>query len=419
MQHKILLLDELGEKWGNTHTYYDLKTPADAIKLLCINYPELKKFLATSHEQGIYYQVTQVDQELDIDDLLLPLGKHDLVIAPVIGGSSGVVKAIAGFALVLVTGGFGAGAGLSLFGASVTAGTTTAALTAIASKIGFALLLSGVSDILAPQQSSFDPTVKVGAGGYLSGPSSMEKGADGQQSYAYSGAVNTVGIGKTIPLVYGEAFVGSHLISSNIEVVDSGDPTMVAFEEPSAGTCRVNGNEIKMVKHKLRQYDGLKATRLSFGKSQHSYQGQARGIDQKQIKLNNKGKQQICDNFRIDGSGEFNAENMMMMVDFKGIQDRIGGPGTTLIHGFITFRVIIESKNGENTFLNQQLTVQGIMKPTQRIRYVFGFDPVPPPGDDPVNDLKVFIQIIDKELLNANKTSMRVERLGYKFFKGG
>ena len=415
MQHKILLLDELGDKWGNTHIYHDLRTPGDAIRLLCINYPDFAKYLATSHEEGIHYQVTQVDQELDYGDLLLPLGKHDLVIAPVIAGSKGVVKAIVGVGIILATGGFGAGAGGALFGASVTAGTTAAAIVAIGSKIGFALLLSGVSDMLAPQMSSFDPTIKVGAGGYLSGPSSMEKGADGVQSYAYSGAANTVGIGKTIPIVYGEAITGSHLISSNIDVVDSGDPLMTAFEAPHPRTCRVNGNEIKLKNNSLRQYNGLKATRVSFGKKVKNYQGRALALTKSLINLNSKGKQRICTSFRIDGSGEFNAENMMIMIDFVGINDRIGGSGSTLIHGFITFKVIVETANGENTLLNQQLTVQGIMKFTQKIRYVFGFDPVPIDGDD----LKVFIQIVDKELLDTSKTKMRVQRLGYKFFKGG
>ena len=411
MQHKILLLDELGEKWGKTHIYYDLRTPADAIKLLCINYPDFAKYLATSHEEGIHYQVTQVDQGLDYDDLLLPLGQHDLVITPVIAGSRGIIKVLLGVGLILATGGFGASAGTALFGATSKAAI---AIAGVGSKLGFALLLSGVSDMLAPQMSSFDSAVKVGVGGYLNGPTSMEKGADGIQSYAYRGAANTVGIGKTIPLVYGEAMVGSHLISSNIDVVDSGEPLMTAFETPHPRTCRVNGNEIKL-KNKLRQYDGLKATRLGFQKKLSSFQGRKFVITKNNISLNNKGKQQICNTFRIDGSGEFNAENMMIMIDFKGIQDRIGGSDSTLIHGYITFRLIIESNDGESTLLAQQLTVQGIMKRTQRIRYVFGFDPVPIGGDD----LKVFIQIIDKELLDTSKTTMTIRRLGYKFFKGG
>ena len=41
----VMLAGELGEKYGKHHEYYNLQTPADAIKLLCINYPALKQEL--------------------------------------------------------------------------------------------------------------------------------------------------------------------------------------------------------------------------------------------------------------------------------------------------------------------------------------------------------------------------------------
>jgi predicted phage tail protein len=33
----VMLAGELGEKYGTQHEYYNLRTPADAIKLLCVN----------------------------------------------------------------------------------------------------------------------------------------------------------------------------------------------------------------------------------------------------------------------------------------------------------------------------------------------------------------------------------------------
>ena len=62
MQHKILLLDELGEKWGQTHVYHNLKTPYDALKLLCINHPDFAQYLLNSSKNGIDYKVTQLNQ---------------------------------------------------------------------------------------------------------------------------------------------------------------------------------------------------------------------------------------------------------------------------------------------------------------------------------------------------------------------
>ena len=412
MQHKILLLDELGERWGKTHIYHNLRTPADALKLLFINYPDFAKHLAISHEQGIAYQVTQVSQDLSYDDLLLPLGQHDLVITPVITGSGDVGKVLLGVGLIVATGGIGSVLGLTkeaatLFGSKL--------LGSAVGTIGVHLVLNGVSNMLAPQLSSFD--IDVRPGGYLGSAVSMEKGADGEQSYAYRGAANTVGIGKTIPVVYGQALVGSHLISSNIEIIDTSEPLMTVFERPSPNTCKVNGNTIDVDGKKLVLYNGLKATRVGFGKGPNSYQGRRRAIisSNRVINLNAKSKLKICNNFKIDDSGDFNSEDMMLMIDFQGIQDRIGDARSTLIHGYITFRVIIEDNVGDNIFLNQQLTVQGLMAKTQKIRYIFGFDPIPAADDD----LNVFIQVIDKELLSASTTKMTIRRIGYKFFGGG
>ena len=104
------------------------------------------------------------------------------------------------------------------------------------------------------------------------------------------------------------------------------------------------------------------------------------------------------------------------MIDFSGIRDRVGGAGTTIIHGYITFDVIVEEPGSETLVLNERITVQGLMQPSQKIRYIFRFAPVHM-ADTGVFD--VFIQIIDKELLTHKETKMIVRRLGYKFFKGG
>ena len=77
MENKVLLLDDLGKKYGETHVYYNLKTPAEAIKLLCINYPEFAKDIFDLQKQGIFYKVQQVDIDLELSDLFLPLGSHD------------------------------------------------------------------------------------------------------------------------------------------------------------------------------------------------------------------------------------------------------------------------------------------------------------------------------------------------------
>ena len=412
MQHKVLLLDELGEKWGKTHVYHNLRTPADAIKLLCINYPDFAEYLATSHEKGIVYKVTQVDIDLEESDLLLPLGQHDLVITPVISGSGRAGKFIMGAILIGVaigTGGTSLSFGLGGFAGGV-------GISAAVGNIGIALAIRGVSEMLAPQQQTFEMGgFNVGQGGFLGGPSSVQRGADGQQSYAYRGAANTVGIGKTIPLVYGKAMVGSHLISTDIQVVDESDKLANTFVPPSPNTVRVNGNIIKQDGSRTSNYEGTRVTRVSFGKKIKAYHGRKFQIDKSTINLATTAKQKVCDNFDIDDSGEMNESHMNMMFDFHGIRDRVGGTGSTIIDGFITFAVIVEEPQTESTVLNQRITVQGLMKNTHRVRYIFRFQPVFR-DEHPFN---VFIQIIDKELINTSTVKMFVRRIGYRFFKGG
>ena len=441
MQHKILLLDELGDKWGKTHIYHDLKTPADAIRLLCINYPDFAKHLAISHKQGIFYQVTQANCELNIEDLFLPLGKNDLVITPVISGSGTVGRIIAGIGLSFFTGGLS-----NTFIGTFGLGAGEIAVSKVLQGIGGFLLLGSVSEMLAPQMPTFDASFDVGRGGFLGGPSAMERGADGQQSYAYRGASNTVGIGATIPIVYGKALIGGHLISTDIDVVNESSPTMKSFEKPSNLTVRVNGENILMNPDEIKDYDGLRATRVKLSTAITSYHGpngnrvraydtsgnlnvfdfvlhktNSLGITPQNlvgfVNLNATPEQKVLDNLSINKTGDRANENFNVMITFSGLQDRIGTAASTIIQGYITFAIIIKEPDSESTVLHQQLTVQGTQKFTQKIRYIFEFEPVVVEG---ATSYDVFVQVIDTGLFRTsmnsdqnNGTKMRIESVGY------
>lgn len=439
MQHKILLLDELGDKWGKTHIYHDLRTPADAIRLLCINYPDFAKHLATSHEQGIFYQVTQANCELNIQDLFLPLGKNDLVITPVISGSSTAVRIIAGIGLTFFTGGLSLGS-IGTFGL----GAGSFAVNTVLQNIGGFLLLSGVSEMLAPQPPTFDASFDVGRGGFLGGPSAMERGADGQQSYAYRGASNTVGIGKTIPIVYGKALIGSHLISTDIEVVDESNPLMTSFEKPSNDTVRVNGQKIEF-SQTILDFDDLRAARVMPNTKVANFQGpnanrvrayKSNNLNLFDFKLNKSddvgndtpnrvgfvtlestAEQKVLDNLQISKTGDTANENFNVMITFSGLQDRIGTATSTIIQGYITFAIIIKEPESESVVLHQQLTVQGTQKFTQSVRYIFEFEPA---VVETATSYDVFVKIVDKELFatasdinTKNATKMRIDSVGY------
>jgi len=449
MQHKILLLDELGERWGESHTYYDLRTPADAIRLLCINYPDFAKYIATSHEQGIAYQVTQVGEELEASELLLPLGQHDLVITPVIVGSKGIGKIVVGALLIgaaVISGGVGFGLGPAGLGGGFSTASGAFSLAAAGGNIGIALVLGGVGDMLAPQMPTFDASFDVGRGGFLGGPSAMERGADGQQSYAYRGASNTVGIGATIPIVYGKALIGGHIISTDIDVVNESDPLMTSFEKPSNSTVRVNGEKVTF-SQKILDFDTLRAARVShtaevrkFGGPNANRVGALLGegdgfqfVLHKTVagqnspnligfvNLNSSTEQKVLDNLQISKTGDKANDNFNVMITFSGLQDRVGNAASTIIQGYITFAIIIKEPDSESTVLHQVLTVQGTQKFTQQIRYIFEFVPAVVEG---ANSYDVFVQIIDTGLFRTGMstdtkgaTKMRIDSVGYDLLR--
>ena len=442
MQHKILLLDELGERWGESHTFYNLRTPADAIRLLCINYPDFAKYLTTSHEQGIAYQVTQVGNELKANELTLPLGQHDLVIAPVIIGSEGAGRILVGALLVgaaIISGGVGFGLGPAGLGGGFSTASGAFSLAAAGGNIGIALVLSGVGDMLAPQLPTFDNSFDVGRTGFNGGPAALERGADGQQSYAYRGASNTVGIGKTIPIVYGKAMVGSHLITTDIDVTNESDPLMTSFEKPSSSTVRVNGEKV-LFSDSIKSYDNLRVARIDPAKSVTSFPppnanrrgalgtigegnfdfvlGKSGGATKVGfVNLEGTGEQKILDNLAIsdDSNSDQFRNKCQIMITFSGLQDRVGTASSTIIQGYISFAIII--KTGSSTVLNQQFNIQGTQNFTQKIRYIFNIRPVVVSG---ASSYKMFVQILDKATFKTatsttvkNATKMRIDSAGY------
>ncbi len=250
MQQVVRLLGDLGERYGAEHAFYNLRTPADAIKLLSINYPEFKAELITAHEKGIGYRVLQAGVDLNFDELQLPIGQNDLIITPVLVGQGGVGKIFAGIGLIAVSfllpgaGLFGASAFGAFGGPIAAAGTLTTVGTAI-SAIGASMILGGVTEMLSPQ-----PDIGVGGVSNRSNlqatrPESVNRGADGQQSYAYLGAQNTVGVGATIPVAYGKVLIGSHVISADVDVADESDPLKTATRTPGADTVTVQGNKLE------------------------------------------------------------------------------------------------------------------------------------------------------------------------------
>ena len=204
----------LRKRLGQCRFQFEADTPAQAIKALCVNFPGLDKWLLDSEQDGVAYRVTIGKEKIGEDDLsplVMPWSERQVFsITPVIAGAGGVGKILAGIGLVafaILTAGAGApvlgiaGAGGGIFGSAFTLGIVAA--NAIAG-IGISLALSGVAQLISPQQTY----------------SSAERGKEAArfESFTFSGITNTAQQGLPVPICYGRAYVGSAVISSGLDV---------------------------------------------------------------------------------------------------------------------------------------------------------------------------------------------------------
>ncbi len=404
MIQTVRLLGDLGQRYGVEHKYTNLRTPAEAIKLLCINHPELQRELITAHEHGIGYRVIQAETDLDYPDLRLPIGQHDLIVAPVIGGSGGggVGRILIGAALVAGAF-FTGGATIGLLGLAAPIAISTALGT-----IGASLILGGVSQLLSPQ-----PTIgnlgsnRLGSGDSLStdGPQSVTRGTDGRQSYAYTGAANTVGVGATIPVAYGEVLIGSQLLSANVDVTDESDPLRNVIKTPGPETILFGGEKIGFSKTEASgircrrwEYDQVK---FSDGNSSQKFLTLQQGNT---IKLD-----------EVEGEDDDRADNYQVFFELQdGLFDRVSGEDSSFVDGFITYEIEVTTKVSGPDPVTATLrgTVQGLLLRGQRYRWM-NYIKYAPIEDNRGVDTRV--KIID---FRANEfCDLKVATNGYNRFK--
>jgi predicted phage tail protein len=197
----------LRKKLGQCRFEFDVDTPAQAIKALCINFPGLEQWLINEEAAGAGFRIGLGKDKItkqNPEGLVLPWSEREVFsITPVvIGAGQGVGQIFAGIGLIalsILVPGLGAGvAAATIFGTPFTALSLGIGLT------GASLLLTGVSTLISPQQSM---------GGFTSG-----REAARLESFSFSGIVNTSKQGLPVPVAYGRLFVGSAVISSGLDV---------------------------------------------------------------------------------------------------------------------------------------------------------------------------------------------------------
>ena len=195
MLTKIKVYGRLARFIGQRIFEAEVKTPIDSVKFLLANFSGLEKHIA---EQN--YQIKVGKYEIDETELEYPVGQQEIKIVPIVTGSEDVVKVVTGVALIGVAIASG-GTGFA-FGASGIGFTGTSALASAAGNFGIYLVLSGAAQMLTPVPQP---------PGISEDPQS--------QNFSFSGVQNTSRAGTAIPVIYGEIFAGSLVVSAGIDTV--------------------------------------------------------------------------------------------------------------------------------------------------------------------------------------------------------
>ena len=205
MLRTVKVYGHLAEHCGQSVFEALVRVPADAIKFLLCNFPELRSLMRDG-----YYKVAVGKFDLQLADqpqqLHYPLAADDVVkVIPVVSGAGGrgigsilLGAALITAAVVLAPVAGGAGAAKGFLGATGT-GFLGATASVAAGNLGLALTLGGIATMLTPvpKQPDFGE-------------------ADPSGGFAFSGLQNVSQEGIPVPVVYGEMIVGSVVLSTGL-----------------------------------------------------------------------------------------------------------------------------------------------------------------------------------------------------------
>ena len=183
---KIKVYGRLAELVGWHVSYADVKNMKDVYKYLVCNYPEIEPHLKQN-----MYRITINNDVVKTKDDLLANSEGEIRMIPIVSG--------AWFWIAAAFIGGGAAAAASSVAIVATLGSVLVTT-------GISMAVSGVTNMLFPQQQ---PTV----GDVPNGLSET----DTRVNYSFSGIQNVSRSGVCIPLIYGEVFTGSIVVSSGTD----------------------------------------------------------------------------------------------------------------------------------------------------------------------------------------------------------
>ena len=201
MLRKIKLYGELAKFVGHKEFEVKVHSLSHAVSFLINNFEGIEKYMSPKH-----YQVKVGNYAVDESELCHPIGQEDIHFIPVIAGAGrGIGKILLGAALIglafVVPQGLvlskAAGGGLATGFGFANAGFLAKSLV----YVGASLALSGVSDLLFP----------------LPKFEGFESEEDPRLSFNFNGIQQTSRAGTPVPIVYGEIFTGSVVISASVD----------------------------------------------------------------------------------------------------------------------------------------------------------------------------------------------------------
>lgn len=161
-----------------------VRTPAEAIKALCIQVPGLERFVSSAKAKGLEFAVFRGKRNIGEGELGYH-GRGEIKIVPVITGSkrAGLLQTIVGVVMII---------------ASFIPGFQAHA------PVGIALVAGGVIQMLSPQPGGLKTSAAP----------------ENTPGYAFGSAKNTTASGNPVPLCIGYRRWGGAIISASIYAED-------------------------------------------------------------------------------------------------------------------------------------------------------------------------------------------------------
>ena len=201
MLRKIKLYGELANFIGHKEFEVKVESLSHAVSFLINNFEGVEKYMSPKH-----YQVKVGNYAVDESELCHPIGQEDIHFIPVIAGAGrGIGKVLLGAALIAGAFMFSPMTLGSFTAKGIAAGATPFAKIGFLAKaslyVGTSLVISGVSDMLFP----------------LPKFEGFESEEDPRLSFNFNGIQQTSRAGTPVPIVYGEIFTGSVVISASVD----------------------------------------------------------------------------------------------------------------------------------------------------------------------------------------------------------